>query len=83
MKKIEDKVITINNEGLIQKLEGERSALETLQKDLIKKINHPEDDKINLEKTLSEAEYIFTDPEGIWKNSNFEIRQSLFRVRFG
>lgn len=83
MKKIEDKVITINNEGLILKLEGEWSALETLQKDLMKKINHPEDDKINLEKTLSEAEYIFTDPEGIWKNSNFEIRQSLFRVRFG
>lgn len=83
MDKIEHKILSISNESLIKKLEMERATLETLKGDVEEKMNHKRDDRENLESILSQTEYLFTDPVGMRKNSNYEIRQSLFMVRFG
>ncbi|THV60743.1 zinc ribbon domain-containing protein [Chryseobacterium candidae] len=83
MDKIEHKILSISNESLIKKLEMERATLETLKGDLEEKMNHKRNDKENLESILSQTEYLFTDPVGMRKKSNYEIRQSLFMVRFG
>ena len=46
-------------------------------------MTHHKNSDENLETTLSQAEHIFTQPLKLWKNSNYEIRQSLFMVWFG
>ncbi|MET3539045.1 hypothetical protein [Chryseobacterium limigenitum] len=83
MDKIEHKILSVSNENLIKKLEIEWATLETLKEDIEKKMNHEKNDKQNLESILSQTEYLFTDPVGMWKKSNYEIRQLLFMVRFG
>jgi len=83
MGKIENKVLSVSNEGLIKKLEEEWSILETLQKEIKKKIENYKNEKIDFEKIISQAEFLFTHPEEMRKKSNFEIRQLLFRVWFG
>ena len=64
-------------------MEAEWSLLETLQEDLLRKINHQKDDEHHIEETLSQIECIITNPVEMRKNSNYEIRQLLFMVRFG
>lgn len=83
MDKIEHKILSVSNENLIKKLEIEWATLETLKEDVEKKMNHKKNDKENLESILSQTEYLFTDPVGMWKKSNYEIRQLVFMVRFG
>lgn len=83
MEKIEEKILSISNEWLTKKMEEEWSTLETLQEDLLRKINNQKEDEDNIEETLSQIECIITDPVGMRKNSNYEIRQLLFMVRFG
>ncbi len=83
MDKIESKILTLSNEALISKLETERATLETLKGDLENKMNNKESNEENLESVLSQTEYMFTDPVGAWKKSNYEIRQLLCMVRFG
>lgn len=83
MEKIEEKILSISNEWLTKKMESEWSVLETLQEDLLRKINHQQEDEDHIEETLSQIECIITNPLGMRKNSNYEIRQLLFMVRFG
>ncbi len=83
MDKIEHKILSVSNENLIKKLEIEWATLETLKEDVEKKMNRERNDKENLECILSQTEYLFTDPVGMRKKSNYEIRQLLFMVRFG
>lgn len=83
MNKIEEKILSVSNEGLIRKLETEWATLETLYEDLEKKMKYQKSDEDNLEETLSQIEYMFTDPVGMRKKSNYEIRQLLLMVRFG
>lgn len=83
MKKIEDKLLSITNEGLITRLDQEWSSLETIQDDIERKINRDENDGDDFETILSQIESIFTNPFLMWKNGNFEIRQLLSMVRFG
>ena len=64
-------------------MEKEWATLETLQQDLIKRMKNQKEDEDNIEETLSQTEFIFTEPAKIWKNSTYEIRQLLFMVRFG
>lgn len=64
-------------------MEAEWSLLETLQEDLMRKITHQKEDEDSIGETLSQIECIITDPVGMRKNSNYEIRQLLFMVRFG
>lgn len=82
MKKIEEKILFISNDALTKKLEDERSTLEVLQGDFIKKMNPQQNEEDDLETILLQAETIFTNPVGMRKEGNFEIRQLLFRVRF-
>ena len=83
MKKIENKVLAVTNEWLIKKLEEERSTLEAIYQEVKYQMTHHKKNDENFETTLSQAEYIFTQPLKLWKNSNYEIRQSLFMVWFG
>ncbi len=83
MKKIEDKVLSITNEGLIKKLEDERATLEELQKTLKNNITNQKSSQDNIKNTFLQAESIFTDPVKKRKESNFEMRQLLTLVRFG
>ncbi len=83
MKKIEEKVLSISNERLSQQLEDEWSALDTLQEDIKRKIDNQKNEVFDIEKALSQAEYLFTNPEEMREKSNFEIRQLLFKVWFG
>ena len=64
-------------------MEQEWSALDTLQEDLIRKMNNQKDAEDNIEQILSQTEYIFTQPVQMWRNCDYEIRQLLFMVRFG
>ena len=64
-------------------MEEEWSALEGLKEDLENKATAQTNDEENFEITLSFAELLFTDPVDFRKNSNYEIRQSLFMVWFG
>ncbi len=82
MKTIENKILSISNEGLIKKLEEERSALETMYKDWKKKLNSDGNNDQDLEKIVSQAESIFTRPLEIRKKGNFELRQLLSMVWF-
>ncbi|NMR34920.1 hypothetical protein HIO71_12060 [Chryseobacterium aquaticum] len=63
-------------------MEQEWSALDTLQEDLITKMKNQQGDEDNIEQILSQTECIFTKPAEMWRNSNYEIRQSLFMVWF-
>lgn len=63
-------------------MEAEWSVLETLQEDLMRKIKNQKEDEDSIGETLSQIECIITDPVGMRKNSNYEIRQLLFMVRF-
>ncbi len=83
MKKIEDKVLSITNEGLIKKLEDERATLEELQKTLKNNMTNQKSSQDNIKNTFLQAESIFTDPVKKRKESNFEMRQLLTLVRFG
>ena len=83
MKKIENKVLCVTNEWLIKKLEEERSTLESVYQEIKHKMASWNNNHQDLENTLSEAEYIFTQPLKLWKNSNYEIKQLLFMVWFG
>ena len=83
LKNIENKVLTITNERLIIKLEEERSTLESLQNDLVKKINNHKNDEDNFEMTLAQSEPMFTNPVLMRNKSSFEIRQLLTMVWFG
>lgn len=82
MKKIEEKLLVINHEWLIKKLEDERTQLEILHDDLKSKIKQQKNNEENLKKTLSQADFIFTEPVEVRKKSRYEIRQLLFRVWF-
>lgn len=64
-------------------MEQEWSSLDTLKEDLIRKMKNQKDDEDNIEQTLSQTEYIFTEPVQMWRNSNYELRQLLFMVWFG
>lgn len=64
-------------------MEEEWATLETLQQDLVNRMKNQKEDEDNIEETLSQTEFIFTEPVQIWKNSSYEIRQLLFMVRFG
>jgi hypothetical protein len=57
--------------------------LEAIYQEVKYQMTHHKNSDENLETTLSQAEYIFTQPLKLWKNSNYEIRQSLFMVWFG
>ena len=81
--KIEDKVLSITNEGLIKKLEDERATLEELQKTLKNNMTNQKSSQDNIKNTFLQAESIFTDPVKKRKESNFEMRQLLTLVRFG
>ena len=83
MKKIEDKVLSITNEGLIKKLEDERATLEELQKTLKNNMTNQKSSQDNIKNTFLQAESIFTDPVKKRKESNFEMRQLLTLGRFG
>lgn len=83
MDKIEEKLLSISNNSLVKKLEDEWSTLETLLDDLTNKMNNQKSDAEKLKKTLSQAENLFTKPVQVRKKSSFDIRQLLFRVRFG
>ena len=83
MKKIEDKVLSITNEGLIKKLEDERATLEELQKTLKNNMTNQKSSQDNIKNTFLQAESIFTDPVKKRKESNFKMRQLLTLVRFG
>ena len=83
MKSIENKVLTITNEGLIKRLEEEWSTLETLKDELLKKMKNHKNSEDAFEITLSQSEPMFTSPAIMWENSNFEIRQLLTMVWFG
>lgn len=83
MEKIEEKILSITNEWLLQKMEQEWSALDTLQEDLIRKMNNQKDAEDNIEQIISQTECIFTQPVQMWRNYDYEIRQLLFMVRFG
>lgn len=83
MEKIEEKILSISNPWLTQKMEQEWSSLDTLKEDLIRKMKNQKDDEDNIEQTLSQTEYIFTEPVQMWRNSNYELRQLLFMVWFG
>ena len=82
MKIIEDKILSVSNEGLIKKLEEEWSALETMYKDWKQKLNSVGNSEKDLEKIVSQAESIFTRPLEIRKKGNFELRQLLSMVWF-
>lgn len=64
-------------------MEQEWSSLDTLKEDLIRKMKNQKNDEDNIEQTLSQTEYIFTEPVQMWRNSNYELRQLLFMVWFG
>lgn len=83
MDKIEEKLLSISNASLVKKLEDEWSTLETLLDDLTNKMNNQKSDADKLKKTLSQAENLFAKPVQVRKKSSFDIRQLLFRVRFG
>lgn len=80
--KIEDKIFTVNNEKLIQKLEEERANLDHNKDIIIDKIANKKGDEYDINTTLDQIEPIFTKPVEIRKNSNYEIRQLLSMVRF-
>lgn len=83
MDNIENKILSVSNENLIKKLEMEWATLETLKEDIERKMNYGKSNKENLESVLSQTEYLFTNPVGMRKKSNYELRQLLFMVRFG
>lgn len=83
MDQIETKLLSISNNMLVKKFEDEWSTLETLHQDLSSKIDNQKQDIKNLQQILNQAEHLCTKPVEMRKESNFEIRQLLFRVRFG
>lgn len=83
MKKIEDKLLSVSNERLITKMEEERALLDSFQEDIQRKMKNRKSNEDNFGKLLAQTEPMFVQPLKMWKNSNFEIRQLLTKVRFG
>lgn len=83
MSKIEDKILNITNEQLILKLETEWGDLKESKHLIEDKIANKHSDDFDISTTLSQIEPIFTDPVAIWLDSEYEMRQLLFMVRFG
>ncbi len=83
MKKIEQKVVLVSNEGLIKKLEEEWTLLNTLQDEVKNKMKNNKTSQDNFDTILKQVKPMFINPLKIWKTSNFELKQLLSMVRFG
>ena len=83
IEKVKQKIVTTYNEQLSKELEDDWVKLCAIRDTIDDRINNKKSDEYDIQKTLDAIEPIFTDPVRMRENSNYEIRQLLFRVRFG